>query len=237
MTEPQEPLRGSDMGRVLKTFRCWPGPVSSMVMLLLTVAFVAWHWITVPDDPLWFRLAMLFLLLLFWSAFALPGILERHRVCEHGLVLGYGPTRRARYVVPWSTIDPNRVRVLRRSQLISRHRGMPQVSPHYRIGTGPLAYRSLAVNGLDSATDAGTWLHLPGLLETPNTVLSGSGRRRTPYAWWILGSPRPERLAQAIEEAMVASGHRAEGLAARAVEQEIVVPWTPGPTPLRPRKK
>lgn len=237
MGESRAPLRGADMGRVLRTFRCWPGPISSAVMILITAGVVAWQWWAVPDDPLWFRFFVLFLMLLLCAALALPGILERHRVCEHGLVLGYGPTRRARYVVPWSTIDPNRVRVLRRSQLISRHRGMPQVSPHYRIGTGPLAYRSLAVNGLDSATDAGTWLHLPGLLETPNTVLSGSGRRRTPYAWWILGSPRPERLAQAIEEAMVASGHRAEGLAARAVEQEIVVPWTPGPTPLRPRKK
>lgn len=238
MAEPQETLRGKDMGRVLQTFRCWPGPVSSTVMLLLTVAFVAWHWITVPDDPVWFRLAMLFLLLLFWSAFALPGILERHRVCEHGLVLGYGPTGRARYVVPWSTVDPGRVRMLRRTQLISRYRGMPQASPHYRIGTGPLAHRSLAVNGLDSATDAGTWLRIPGLLETPNTILRDGGRRRIPYAWWILGTPRPEKLAQAIEEAMLADGHTAaQGMAARAAEQEIVVPWTPGPTPLKPRKK
>lgn len=225
------------MGRVLRTFRCWPGPVSSVVMLLITVAVVAWQWITVPDDPLWFRFFVLFLMLLLCSALALPGILERIRVCEHGLVLGYGPTRTARYVVPWTSVDPGRVRILVRAQLISRQQGVAQVSPHYRIGTGPLAYRALAVNGLDTATGAGTWLHIPGLLETPNTVREGSGRRKLPYAWWVLGTPRPERLAAAIEAAMVADGHRAQGLAAGAKERELVVPWTPGPNPLPPRKK
>lgn len=34
----------------------------------------------VPDDPIWFRPAMLLLLLLFWSAFVLPGIRERARL-------------------------------------------------------------------------------------------------------------------------------------------------------------
>ncbi|WP_131105116.1 hypothetical protein [Ornithinimicrobium sufpigmenti] len=226
------------MGRVLATFRCWPGPIASAVMVAITVGVVTWQWLAVPDDPLWFRFFVLLLMVLLCSAIALPGVLERHRVCERGLVLGYGPTRSARYVVPWGSVDPARVRVLRRSQLISRHRGMPQVSPHYRIGTGPLAYRSLAVNGLDSATDAGTWVHIPGLLETTTTMSSGSGRRKIPYAWWILGTPHPQKLARVIEEAMVAAGHTAaRGMAARAVEQEIVVPWTPGPTPLRPRTK
>ncbi|WP_143554161.1 hypothetical protein [Serinicoccus sp. CUA-874] len=221
MSECPGPLRGTDMGRVLRTFRCWPGPISSAVMTLITVGVVAWQWWAVPDDPLWFRFFVLFLMLLLCSALALPGILERHRVCEHGLVLGYGPTRSARYVVPWSSVDPGRVRLLRRGQLISRHRGMPQVSPHYRIGTGPLAYRSLAVNGLDTATNP-----------------SRDGRRGSGYAWWLLGSPQPEKVARAIEDAMVADGHtRARGLAVRAVEQEIVVPWTPGPPPLRPRAR
>ena len=237
MSEPQAPLRGKDMGRVLRTFRCWPGPISSAVMVSITVGVVARAWTSGPEDTWGYRLMVLTVMLLLWSGFALPGILERCRVCEHGLVLGYGPTRRARYVVPWKSVDAGRVRVLRRSQLISRHRGMPQVSPHYRIGTGPLAYRSLAVNGLDTATDAGTWLHIPGLLETTTTMSPGGRRGRAPFAWWILGTPRPEKLAQAIEEAMVAAGHRAEGLAARAVGQEIVVPWIPGPSPLRPRKK
>lgn len=219
MGEASEPLRGKDMGRVLQTFRCWPGPISSVVMTVITVGVVAWQWWAVPDDPLWFRFFVLFLMLLLCSAVALPGILERHRVCEHGLVLGYGPTRSARYVVPWASVDPERVRLLRRSQLISRHQGMPQVSPHYRIGTGPLAYRSVAVNGLDTVSSE-----------------MQHRRRESRYAWWILGSPQPEKIARAIEDAMVADGHTAaRGLAARAMEQEIVVPWTPGPTPLRPR--
>lgn len=237
MSDRDEPLRGQDMGRVLQTFRCWPGPVSSAVMALVTVGVVAWQWAAVPDDPLWFRFFVLFLMLLLCAALALPGMLERHRVCEHGLVLGYGPTRTARYVVPWSSIDPGRVRVLTRAQLVSRHRDMPSSSPHYRIGTGPLAYRALAVNGLDSASDAGTWVHVPGLLETTDKVSPGSRRRRTPYVWWVLGTPRPEALARAIEAAMVADGHAAEGLAARAAEQEIVLEWNPQRLPLPARKK
>lgn len=236
MSRPQPALRGEDMGRVLQTFRCWPGPVASLVAVLSTVAVVAWQWITVPDDPLWFRFFVLLIMLLLWSALALPGILERIRVCEHGLVLGYGRTRTARYVVPWASVDPGRVRILVRAQLISRHHGVPQVSPHHRVGTGPLAYRALAVNGLDTATGAGTWVHIPGLLETPNTVLERDGRGRLPFAWWILGTPRPGKLAEAIEAAMVADGHRAEGLAAGAEERELVVPWIPGPNPLPPRK-
>ena len=221
MGESAGPLRGADMGRVLRTFRCWPGPISSAVMTLITVGVVAWQWWAVPDDPLWFRFFVLFLMLLLCSALALPGILERHRVCEHGLVLGYGPTRSARYVVPWASVDPGRVRLLRRGQLISRHRGMPQVSPHYRIGTGPLAYRSVAVNGLDTASSP-----------------PRDGQRGAGCAWWILGSPQPKKVARAIEDAMVADGHtRARGLAVRAIEQEIVVPWTPGPSPLRPRTR
>lgn len=238
MTE-RSTLRGADMGRVLQTFRCWPGPISSAVMILVTVAVAVWYWTTVPDDPLWFRLTLLSVIFLpLWSGFALPGILERIRVCEHGLVLGYGSTRRARYVVPWDSIDPRNLRILERAQLISRHDGVPQVSPHYRIGTGPLAFRAVAVKGLDTATDAGTWLHIPGLLETPNTILRDSGRRKIPYSWWILGTPRPGKLARAIEEAMVTDGYtKARGMAARAVEQEIVVPWTRGPSPLRRLKR
>lgn len=176
MGEASGPLRGKDMGRVLQTFRCWPGPISSVVMTVITVGVVAWQWWAVPDDPLSFRFFVLFLMLLLCSAVALPGILERHRVCEHGLVLGYGPTRSARYVVPWASVDPERVCLLRRSQLISRHQGMPQVSPHYRIGTGPLAYRSVAVHGLDTVSSE-----------------MQHRRRESRYAWWILGSPQPEK--------------------------------------------
>ena len=99
------------------------------------------------------------------------------------------------------------------------------MSPHHRIGTGPLAYRSVAVNGLDTVSSE-----------------MQHRRRESRYAWWILGSPQPEKIARAIEDAMVAvsrsaGGWQQRGLAARAMEQEIVVPWTPGPTPLRPRTR
>jgi len=44
------------------------------------------------------------------------GLLEKHRVCRHGLVLGL----RGEHAVPWSSIDPGRVRLLRRANLVTR---------------------------------------------------------------------------------------------------------------------
>lgn len=237
MTQASVPTKAPgnepDVGRVLATFRCWPGPVSWLVLIVMMVGAVVLNVSAVPDDPLWFRFFAAGMMLLLWGAFAFPGMLEKHRVCEHGLVLGYRRTGRSRYVVPWSSVDPGRIRTLTRAQLVSRHPAMPSSSPHYRIGTGPLAYRALAVNGLDSA-QAG-WLHIPGVLEPTDTV-GRSRHRSTPYVWWLLGTPRPERLAQAIEEAMVADGFAAQGLAARAREQHLTLSWRPTQHPLPPRK-
>lgn len=55
--------------------------------------------------------------------------------------------------------------------------------------------------------------------------------------WWLLGAASPERLAEAIEEAIVADGYDAHGLAARASRGAIIIAWNPeGDHPLPPRQ-
>jgi len=67
-------------------------------------------------------------------------------------------------------------------------------------------------------------------------VAPGSRVRRTPFVWWFLGGRHPDRLAGAIEEAMVADGYAAEGLAARAVAQGCTLRYNPaGWEPFPPR--
>jgi hypothetical protein len=34
--------------------------------------------------------------------------MERHRVCEHGTIVGF--TKKSTFVIPWATIDPGRIR-------------------------------------------------------------------------------------------------------------------------------
>lgn len=228
-------MHATDMGEVRATYRSWPGPVSWAVMITIVAGGVIANWVAAPDDPWWFRVFVGGLLTVLCGAFAFPGMLEKHRVCEHGLVLGYRRQAKTRYFVPWDSVDPSRVRILRRAQLVSKHRDAPSSSPHYRIGTGPLAYRGVAVNGLDTAS--GGWTRIPGVLETETTLATGEEWTPDRFAWWVLGTPRAGRLVAAIEEAMVADGHtHAKGMTQRAVADELVLPWNPQANPL-PRRK
>ena len=108
---------------------------------------------------------------------------------------------------------------------------MPTTSTHFRQGF--LTTRSLAINGLDTARPS-PW-RLPGLHDATD-VVDADGTRSTPFVWWLLGAARPERVAEAIEAAMIADGYAAHGLAARARTQSIQLRWNPPPgNPLPPR--
>lgn|GEM_PF-2938222 len=221
----------TDMGAVRAVFRSWPGNVFWIIAGVVTLALPFLALATPdPDDRLWLA-ALVVGNCVFWFGLVVAvGLIERHRVCEHGLVVGF--KTRSRYVIPWSTLDPGRVRAVGRVNLIGRNRDVPASSPHYRLGfaTGT----SLALNGLDSAV-AG-WLHVPGVLEVTEPTTPGSRWRRTPFVWWQLGTRRPERLARAIEEAMVADGFAAHGLAARAMDQATTLRLKPDHNPFPPRE-
>ncbi|WP_337059733.1 hypothetical protein [Kineococcus sp. G2] len=186
-------------GAVLATFRPWPGNLSWLVLAALLLPMAAYAATAAPDwEELLVRATITAIAACSAAVFVVPSLFDRHRVCEHGLVLGF--RGRSRYVVPWSTLDPGRVRVVHRAPLIGRHRDESPSSPHYR--TGLLTTRALAVNGLDTA-----------------------GAHRSPFTWWVLGTRRPQRLAEAIEAAMVADGYAAQGLAERARRQAVVARW------------
>ena len=221
-----------DMGAVRAVFRAWPGNVFWVVAAVTVLAATGLALLTPdPADRPWLA-ALAGGTFLVWSGvFVAVGVVERHRVCEHGLVLG--SRTRSRYVVPWSSVDPGRVRVVRRSNFVARLADMPPSSPHYRVGM--VSGTALALNGLDSAVDG--WRHVPGILEVTDARTPGSRWRRTPFVWWLLGTRRPEDLVRAIEDAMVADGYDAHGLADRALAQERTLRFgaddRPHPFPVR----
>ena len=222
----------TDMGAVRAVFRAWPGTVFWVVAAVVVLA-VPWAALISPDpDARPWLAALLAGLAAFWLAvFAAAGVIERHRVCEHGMVVGF--RTRSRYVIPWSSVDPGRVRIVRRSNFVGRLPGMPPSSPHYRVGM--VSGTAVALNGLDSAIEG--WVRIPGMLEVSDARTPGGRGRRTPFVWWLLGTRRPERLVRAIEEAMVADGYPADGLAARATRQAVTLRYNPGTdNPLPPRQ-
>lgn len=210
-----------DMGKVLATYRAWPGPFFWVPfgLLWLLVPLVV---LTAPDHgEAVFRATMVAVLQLIWGGGLLLAYgMERHRVCEHGLVVGF--RKRSRYVIPWSTIDPGRVRIGHNMGLLGRHPALPQTSPRYRVGVFSL--HGLILNGLDAAITS-PWNALD-----PSPV-------HTPFNWWLLATRRADRLAADIEKAMVADGYPAQGLAQRARAQTLRVHWKPAPAnPLPPRR-
>lgn len=215
-------LTAADMGAVRAQFRPWPGTTAWVVTAVAAVAGVAGA-LAAPDDAgRLVGLAVVGTFLLFVGLFVATGAVDRIRVCEHGLVLGW--RTRSRYVVPWRTVDPGRVRVVHRVGLVGRLSDATPSSPHYRLGI--LTTRALAVNGLDTAI--GGWLRVPGLLDVTDRHDVDSEVRVTPFAWWLLGTRRPADLARAIEDAMVADGYDAAGLADRALAAAHTMRLNPG---------
>ncbi|WP_156374163.1 hypothetical protein [Cellulomonas sp. Leaf334] len=220
----------SDQGEVRATFRPWPGRTAWGVIVALLVLTGTYTFSAPDTTEMWVRSALLGSLV-FWTAVVVAaGAIDRHRVCEHGLVVGF--RTRSKYVIPWSTIDPGRVRVVRRPLLLGRREEMPTSSPHYRVGW--LSTRAVAVNGLDTAIDG--WTRVPGLLGVTDAAELGGRARITPFVWWLLGTQRPRELLEAMEAAMVADSYPAQGMAERALRQTVTLPWRPTPvSPVPPR--
>lgn len=220
----------ADLGAVRATFRPWPGRTAWVVIVVLHVVTAAYTFSAPDSTEMLVRTALLGSLV-FWTAVVVAaGAIDKHRVCEHGLVVGF--RTRSRYVIPWSSIDPGRVRVLRRPLLVGRREEMPSSSPHYRLGF--LTTQAVAVNGLDTAIEG--WTRVPGLLGVTDAAELGGRARITPFVWWFLGTQRPRALLEAMEAAMVADGYAAHGMAERAVRQSVTLTWRPTPhSPVPPR--
>lgn len=217
-------LKAEDMGPVRETFRAWPGwlfwAITSVPCLLFLGRIVTARNsddVVVGAALLGFVVAVALLLLMIYG-------LEKHRVCAHGLVLGL--RKRGPFVIPWESVDPGRVRIGWHVAFMARHPEIPQNTSRYRVGV--FSDRGLLVNGLDTSDRS----RLSGLDPLGQSV----GRPETPFGWWMLATRRPQRLAAAVEAAMVADGYDAAGLAARAERQRFNVGWNAsGPSPLPER--
>ena len=109
--EPLADLAGlgaADMGPILASFRPWPSVRVWQIQLAFSALFLLLWLLPVEDS--WAISATL--LTAQWGTlliFLLAGLVDRHRVCEHGLMLGL--RRSSTLGVPWSTLDPGRVRI------------------------------------------------------------------------------------------------------------------------------
>lgn len=194
----------AEQGRVLATFRSWPGPV---VWSIAALGLLLWFGIGAATHQPVLGAVIAVVWALAWVVLIGVGALEKHRVCEHGMVVG---TRTAsRYVIPYSTLDPGRVTLLRGANMISRYTGVNGL-PQYRIGI--LATRAVALNGID--TGRKLWLQRRG-------VVGAGAATGTPFANWYLGTRNGNGLLEALERAMVADGYAATGLARRAAASAV----------------
>jgi hypothetical protein len=218
-----------DAGPTLHDERLWPGPLGWAVLLGIPVlAFLA----LLPRDGLALAVAGAVGAGIVTLGLAASGALLHNRVHRWAMVLGVSRPAARPYVVPWSTVDPSRVRLHHRANFIAR-RLRTQSSPVLRVA----AFTTVAVTltGLrpelahpEKRLTLLRRLGLPGI--DAETELREA--RATHDGWnlltatWVIGTRDPERLLTAIEDALVASGHpEARGLAARELARPVVERW------------
>ena len=218
-------MTAADMGRVRSTFRAWPGWLF-WVLTAVPCVLLAGRIVTARNsEDVIVGVSLIVAVLAFAGILLLIYGLERHRVCEHGLVLGL--RKRGPFVVPWESVDPGRVRIGWNAAFMARHPEIPQTTSRHRVGV--FSSRGLVINGLDTSSRS--------RFSTLDPLGSAQGRAATPFGWWFLGTRRPGALAAAIEEAMVADGFDAQGLAQRAERLRFSVGWNAsGPSPLPERQ-
>ncbi|MCD5315481.1 hypothetical protein [Kineosporia babensis] len=185
-----------DMGKRLKTFRVFPTwkRLGSILLLNAVLSAVIWFF---PWGDWATRLTGVIGVLsctagVYYIPIMLTAISYKQRVHEHGLVLG--PRWLQPLIIPWETIDPGRVHIVDNFSAAGHHSEFNSIKRSNQAG---LADSGLALNGFNTAT----WDPV--------------------FTYWLLGTHRPEKLAEAIEKAMVQAGYDAQGLAANAVRTRV----------------
>ncbi|OLT43487.1 hypothetical protein BJF86_01540 [Serinicoccus sp. CNJ-927] len=209
-------LTPADMGPELATFRATPGWRGTTLVVLAPAALLLLMPLAPDAIGRWLAVLAAGALLLATGAFWVRGWSEQHRVCRHGLVLG----RRGEYAVPWSTLDPGRVRLIRRANFITRYgiRPGPLLRPGETLG------HALLVNGVD-ATPAGQARLV--MNERLHRESGGADADLTCFDRWFLAGRHAPDLLRAMEEAMVADGYSATGLTDAVLARPLVLRWAP----------
>ena len=172
--------RGFASGRVLASFRAWPSPafiawfiVPALIVAVFAVIISPKPFIAAVPLGLGFGVA---------SVFIIGGYLDRHRICEHALVLGH----RGNQIIPFETIDPGRVYDAR-GLFLSRQLELPTMAVHG--STGPL----LLINGLR------------GPMFSAN-VAGAPASEPSPFGYYTVGARKQRAFLAELERAMVADG-------------------------------
>jgi hypothetical protein len=154
------------------------------------------------------------------------GLLEKHRVCEHALVLGPTLPGTTPYVVPLSSIDPQSIRLHHRANYLGRRLG----------GLGARNLR-MAVYSTKAVTFSGLHCELANEKLRRSSPLTMQAQQRprydnvpappAPSITWALGVRDPQPLLLALEQALVDSGQPAGGVSEQQLRDPIVEqpPW------------
>lgn len=203
---------GADPGVRLAVFRARPtaGFLTCLVLPFLLVGGLA---VVIAPDPL---IAAVPVAIGVGAAliFVVAGFLDRIRVHERALVLGF----RGGTVVPLETIDPGRVYVSR-ALFLTRHVAAPAGAT--RGTAGPM----VVVNGWQRSMFSA---NVAGAPDPGQSV----------YGWYLLGARDQRAFLSVLEQAMLALGlEGARGLTQATLTQRRIRPsWsTEGPPLVRPR--
>ena len=203
-----------------------PGPIALAVLFLapLLVPLIFRDDVTsVAIFLVYYLVALGFLVLLYMS-----GWMNRISVYDRAVVLDHSWPGGNPYVIPLSTIDPDRVRYHRRANLIGRRLGQGRRT----LRVAPYASQAITFQGLSPRVA----VRRPGRpAEGIDRVLpdsrwmevdDGTRRVRLELATWVVSTRTARRLLRALEDALVTAGRPdAAGLADRRFAHPVVERW------------
>ncbi|SMC68173.1 hypothetical protein SAMN06296429_107123 [Janibacter indicus] len=198
----------ADPGRELATFRARPtaGFLTALVLPFVLVAVLA---AVIAPDP---AIAVVPLAIGLGAAaiFVVAGALDRIRVHERALVLGF----RGQTAIPLETIDPGRVYVSR-ALFLTRNVAAPAGAT--RGTAGPM----VVVNGWQRSMLSAN-------------VAGAPDPGRSVFGWYLLGARNRRAFLAALEQAMLGQGlTAATGLAQDVLAHRAITPtWSVAHPPL-----
>jgi hypothetical protein len=206
-------LNEDESGGLLLSERLVPSPLTWAVL----VGFVVlWFLAFTPFAGVAGSAAGTVGAVLFLGGFTAAHCLLKHQVRERALLTGLTWPSARQYVIPWTSVDPGRIRLHHRANFLG-NRTKAGVSWTYRFA--PWNTVVVSVPGL-----AHQLAHprRRGKVVDPPTIFD-IYPAEIPTEIWYLGTRHPERFLRALENALVAAGRsEARGLAARQLANPVV---------------
>lgn len=223
MTAPAPaPLDPSAYGRLIYAVR--PTPSARAVLIIAALLAVIGGFVWVTNDHSWVLAAAGMVGAgVAITAICLGGLVEKHRVHEHALLLGPTWPGSTPYVVPLASVDPDTITShVHANQMPKRlhNNGLPTmrcaIYTTRAVSLVGLSYEAALPgrNPADSSAHQAMGAALYGRNEMPREAASR----------WVLGVRRPRPLLDALESALAADGRPRPGLAARVDARPVVEP-------------